>query len=467
MSTTPTSTLAGASASELQILVAARDVSCREVVDAHLRRIEAVNGDVNALRLVLADEARTAADEADRRLAGGAAARSLEGVPFSAKENVDVAGTPDTRGLLARRDAVATADAPAVAGLKAAGAICLGRGNMAELALRWHTENGLAGATRNPWDATRSPGGSSGGDAVAVATGMVALGVGTDLGGSIRYPASACGIAGLRPSFGRVAQAQSVEPVELLLCEQLMSVTGPLARRVGDLRTALAAMAVPDVRDAWQAPVPLGGETPHRLGIAVASERSLGGLDPSVAAGLRQAAGALADAGHAVEELDLPALDGVLDAWLTITGADIAAHWGLIEAVTSEPTRRMLAAALGSREAPDLDAYRHALLARGAIARAYAAIQSRTPLILGPVSTRLPFVPGSDVDDPFSHVHSLRLSLVANLLGLPAVTVPVGIEAGLPQGVQLLAPRSAEHLCLAAAEAIEARVGTFTPTDPR
>jgi amidase len=186
-----------------------------------------------------------------------------------------------------------------------------------------------------------------------------------------------------------------------------------------------------------------------------------------VAAGLRRAAGALADAGFVVEELEVPALDGVLDAWLTFTGADIAAHWELIEAVTSEPTRRMLATSLAAGDAPSLDGYRNALLARGAIGRAYAALFQRFPLILGPVSTRLPFEAGSDVDAPLPHVRSIRLTLLANLLGLPAVAVPTGIDAGLPQGVQLIGPRYAEHLCLAAAEAVEARLGTFTPTDPR
>src|SRR5918911_3505773 len=210
--------------------------------------------------------ARRAAERAEAQLAAGQAVGPLHGVPFTVKENVDVAGTATTHGVAAFAGNVAPADAPAVAHLRAAGAIPVGRTNMGELALRWHTHSALGGATRNPHDAALTPGGSSGGDAVAVATGMVTLGVGNDLGGSLRFPAQCCGIVALRPSLGRVARASALPPEDMPVGNQLLNVDGPLALRVADLRLALEVMSAPSPRDPWHAPAPLSGPpAPRRV----------------------------------------------------------------------------------------------------------------------------------------------------------------------------------------------------------
>ena len=197
------------SASELAVAIRNRDCSSEEVVRAHLERIDAVNPRVNAVTMILAEEALNAARRADEQVASGAEPGPLHGVPFTVKENVDVVGTPTTSGVVMLGASMPQRDAPVVAHLRAAGAIPIGRTNLPEFGLRYHTDNDLHGATRNPWDESRTPGGSSGGEAAAIATGMSPFGVGNDMAGSLRYPAQCCGIASFRPGFGRVSRVRS------------------------------------------------------------------------------------------------------------------------------------------------------------------------------------------------------------------------------------------------------------------
>src|SRR5258708_39676623 len=176
-----------------------REVSSREVVQAHLDRIEAGNPGVNAIVRVPGDEALTAADKADGEVAGGAQLGSLHGIPFTVKENIDLAGPATTQAVRALADAVAPVDAPQVERLRAAGAIPIGRTNLPDFGLRVHTDSFLHGLTRNPWNPQRTAGGSSGGEAAALATGMSPFGLGNDLGGSLRNPAHCCGVASIKP----------------------------------------------------------------------------------------------------------------------------------------------------------------------------------------------------------------------------------------------------------------------------
>jgi amidase len=256
---------------ELAAAIARGEVSSREVVDAHLERIERINPRVNALHVTLAERARADAAQADRLLASGATVGPLHGVPFSVKENVDVA-TATTWGLVAMSEAVSPTDAPVVANLRAAGAIPISRGNMPDFALRWHTDNDLMGATRNPWDPSRTPGGSSAGDAVALATGMAPLAMGNDLGGSLRWPSQCAGTAALRPSHGRGPDASSIPPTDSPPTIQLFNSQGPMACRVEDLRVAFAAMVAPSPRDPWHIPAPGAGpplDRPVRVSVAL------------------------------------------------------------------------------------------------------------------------------------------------------------------------------------------------------
>src|ERR1039457_7341369 len=191
-------------ASELARLISSKKVSSEEVVETHLARIEAVNPKVNAVVRVLASEARAAALESDRRTAAGGPLGQLHGVPFTVKENLDMAGLPTTWGVPALAQAVVPLDAPVVERMRAAGGIPIGRTNLPDMALRVHTDSSLHGLTRNPWNRNRTAGGSSGGEAVALATGMSPIGLGNDIGGSLRNPANACGIASITPSAGTV-----------------------------------------------------------------------------------------------------------------------------------------------------------------------------------------------------------------------------------------------------------------------
>jgi amidase len=224
------------SALELAEAISSRQISSQEVIEAHLRRIEAVNPSVNAITVVLGEQALAAAKAADRAVAAGGDLPPFHGVPFTVKENIDLAGTPTTQGLKALSGAYSSRDAPVVERLKAAGAIPTGRTNCPNFILRWHCESELWGATVNPWDRSRTPGASSGGEAVALATGMSPLGLGNDGLGSLRWPAQCCGISVLKPTLGRIPHATTIEPfVDWAIGYQLTGVEGPRARRVADL----------------------------------------------------------------------------------------------------------------------------------------------------------------------------------------------------------------------------------------
>jgi amidase len=262
-------------ACDLARLVADRDVSAREVVQAHLDRIRLVNPALNAIAVILGAQALEAADAADAALRRGGQPGPLCGVPMTVKENIDVAGSATTLGIAALRNAVARSDAPHVGELRSAGAIAVGRTNMPELGMRWHTASALRGATRNPWSASHTPGGSSGGDAAAVASGMVPLGMGNDGAGSLRWPAACCGVAALKPSLGRVSQGGGHEPPQPSpFAFQLMAVNGPIARHVRDPAARVRA----HVRAFWRRPLvlPRSADRPARAaaGAGVGHRRS-------------------------------------------------------------------------------------------------------------------------------------------------------------------------------------------------
>ncbi|MGG8409374.1 amidase, partial [Streptomyces sp. 12297] len=233
------------------------EVSAAELVDAHLLRIAEVNPRLNAVTQLLAERAREDAARTDRRRAAGEELGPLAGVPFTVKESTAVEGVPTTFGSPRFRDLVAPADALPVARLRAAGAVPVGHTNMPTLILAgMHTRSELFGDTVNPWDPGRTPGGTSGGDAVAVATGMAALGLGNDSGGSVRIPAQFCGVAALKPTAGRFPADQRVlGPDDPGPASQLLVTDGPLARRVADLRAAYEVLAGTDPRDPRAVPV--------------------------------------------------------------------------------------------------------------------------------------------------------------------------------------------------------------------
>ncbi len=459
------------SAVELADAIRHKRASSREVVEAHLRRIEVVNPVVNAIVAVLAEQALEKARAADRAVASSAELPPLHGVPFTIKENIDVAGTPTTMGLRALLDAYPSIDAPSVARLKAAGGIALGRTNCPNLACRWHTDSELFGATRNPWDRTRTPGASSGGEAAALATGMTPLGLGNDGLGSLRWPAQCCGIAALKPTIGRIPHATSPEPVDLAIGVQLVDAQGPLARTVADLRAALEALAGPTWRDPWSVPAPLRGpRSAEPIRVAVVLDPAGQGTAPQVQDGIRKAADALAAAGYDVEQVEPPSIEIAANALLGMLNTpDVRALWERMGPSLPTDTQRFFAEFYEAAGDPDPVATLQSFTVRASVLRAWSEFQEVRPLIVAPIFADVPFEAGTDLEDGrvAETIRGMRMTIAVNALGLPAVALPVGIADGLPQAVQVIGPRYREDLCLDAGQAIEDRLGIITPIDPR
>src|SRR6201981_1603575 len=251
--------------------------------------------------------------------------RGRAALRFTVKENIDRGGLPTTWGVPALAEAVVPVDAPVVERMRAAGAIPIGRTNLPDMALRVHTVSSLHGLTRNPWHPERTAGGSSGGEASALATGMSRIGLGNDICGSLRNPAHACGIASIRPSAGRVPDAGYVPREDNLLAVQVMNVQGPMARRVADVRLGLRILMGAHPRDPWSIDAPFEGPPlPRPLRVAVLAEPPGGKIDPVVTAAVRRAAEALADAGYAVEEVSPPRYEDAIACWARLIMGDFA-----------------------------------------------------------------------------------------------------------------------------------------------
>ena len=461
------------SASELAQRIARRQLSSVEVVDAHLARIDEVNPALNALVRVLADEARAGAALADKKLAAGEAVGPLHGVPFTVKENIDMAGLPTTWGVPALAQAVVPADAPVVERMRAAGAIPIGRTNLPDMGLRVHTHSSLHGLTRNPWHPGRTAGGSSGGEAAALASGMSPIGLGNDIGGSLRNPASACGIASIRPSAGRVPEAGFVPREDRLLAVQLMNVQGPMARRVADVRLGLRILMGAHPRDPWSIDAPFDGPLLAKpIRVAVVPEPPGGSTDPKVAATVRRAAQALTEAGYVVEEACPQRYEDAVNCWTRLIMGDFGSVLGMLAPMMG-PDANAFVNNFNETAPPlaDVAAWSHLMVERDGIARAWSTFMADRPLLLSPTWTQLPFEHGFDAATPAGTAATkelMRPVVPANLLGLPSACVPAGRDEAtrLPIGVLVTGRRLREDLCLEAAEAIEARLGLATPIDP-
>ncbi len=451
-----------AGANELAAAIRRGEVSSLDVVESHLARVEAVNGHLNAVVRVLADEARAAAQAADEAVAAGAELGPLHGVPISVKDNIAVAGTPTTNGVPANENLIAEKDDLIVARLKNAGAIVLTRTNLPDLGLRVHTDSYLYGLTRNPWAADRNVGGSSGGEGSALASGMSCLGLGNDIGGSLRIPAQCNGIASLKPTLGRIAS-----PVVGELSGQLMAVNGPMARRVADLRTAYELVGRYHKSDPWSMPVPLDLDRPAEpIKVALVPEPSGGSTHPDVAAGVRAAGEALAAAGYAVEEIEPPLAAEARRAWEVFLGYELHLARQALEEIMSPDAYEFLMRGLEVFDAESPTEYVGMFAQRHRVAAAWQEFQEDYPITLAPIMTQPPFVIGYDLQDPGDVLDQMRFEVALNLLGLPAVCVPTGVANGLPQVVEVIGGRYREGLCLEAAQAIEDALGIVTPIDP-
>jgi amidase len=462
---------------ELAGAIRAREVSAREAVESCLARIEAVNPRVNAIVELMADEALRAADRADEAVRKAAALGPLHGVPVTLKINVDVAGRATTNGVVAFKDRIASAESPPVIQWRDAGAIFVGRSNVPAFSTRYFTDNALHGRTLNPWDARRTPGGSSGGAAAAVATGMGALAHGNDRAGSIRYPSYACGVYGLRPTLGRIATFEPGVPETLAIATQLANTQGALARSIRDLRLGTAAMMQRDPRDPWWVPVPLRDQAPRPGRAALCAGVPGAEVDSAVVAAVRQAGRWLEDAGYEVEEAAPPHLLEAGSLFFTLVVSenavskdDRAGTTKAIEALGDEPARRARRSTVASIRALDYEGYVAALARRTALLRQWLLFFERYQFVLLPVSWQRPFPVDEDQKGDAAMAALLKAQvplLAASALGLPGLALPATLADGVPVGVQLIAGRFGEELLFAAGEAIEARSALNTPIDPR
>jgi amidase len=455
---------------EIAAAVRNREATSREVLDALVDRVDTVNGDLNAVVALLGDEAVKAAEAADRAVADGEPLGPLHGVPVTVKENIDVAGWPTTQGVPALAEAVPPVDAPVVERMRAAGAIPFARTNLPDFGLRVHTESSLRGLTRNPWNLDVTAGGSSGGEASALASGMTPLGLGNDLGGSLRNPAHCCGIAAIKPSTGLVPDASALPPEDSPIMFQLMAVQGVMARHVADLRAGLLAVAGPHPRDPLSLPVTLPPTDPDaRLRVAVLAEPPNGATDPGIAAATRRTADALAAAGHDVAEASPSSYARSLELWAELLLPDVRAVRPLFDDLMSDDARAFLDFANTYFPAIETADWSMLFIERHAVARDWSGFFESWDVLLTPTWAQPPFANGADVasfDAALATLELMRPVLPANLLGLPAAVVPAGVVDGLPVGVQLTGNRFADLVVLAAAQAVEDAFGTITPIDP-
>jgi amidase len=455
-----------ASATEIARAIREREVSSEEVVGAHLARIEEVNPKVNAVVQLTADAARSRAREADAALARGESWGPLHGVPVTIKDAFETAGIISAGGTKGRAQYVPQEDAVGVARYKSAGAVVLGKTNVPELSLAFESDNLVYGQTKNPYDSTRTPGGSSGGEAAAIASGMSPLGLGSDAGGSIRLPAHFCGIAGIKPTTGRTPRTGHFLPPGGLL-DSIWQI-GPLARRVEDLALALPILCGVDWRDPTVAPFPVGKHTDvdlKTLRVAFHTDNGVVAPTADIASVVRDAARALADAGCEVVEARPPVPQNAYEMLLGLYAADGGAglRMMLMLSGTGETSALMtrLLEVLGSVTMTtselvmlvfQLDQWRSQMIS---FMRDY-------DLILCPPCARTAMPHGTTFDDENQLLFSY--TMLYNMTGWPGVVVRAGTSSeGLPIGAQLVARPWREDVALAAALAVESALGGWQP----
>ena len=439
-----------------------------EVLESVLARISARNPQLNAIVDHCSDEAYGVAEQADEAVASGATLGALHGVPVTIKTNVDQSGYATSNGLPALRDALATEDAPLVANLKRAGAVIVGRTNTPELSMRATTDNPLHGRTFNPWDNNASPGGSSGGAGVAAAAGFGAVHHGNDIGGSLRFPSSACGVSTVKPGFGRIPAWNPSASSERGMLAQLMSVQGAICREVADVRLATEVMAAGDPRDPWWVPVPFGAAgavAATELKVALSTESYGYPIDSEIIDMVDRCGLMLSEAGYQVERVATPSIAEAAAGWFDVAVYEVQQTLDPVARQHGSKTLQNIFDwyySLGNMV--DADGYLMALAARTAMTRAWNVFLAEYPLVLSPFLMQPTFDWDYDAGSE-ANTHDLFRSAIystgINYLSLPAGVVPGGFAGGLPAAVQIIGQRFREDLILDAMAVIESAVGVL------
>jgi Asp-tRNA(Asn)/Glu-tRNA(Gln) amidotransferase A subunit family amidase len=449
---------------------AARDIRSKklspvELVESHLGRIASLEPKLNAFVHLDADRARAQARAAETALSVSEPPGPLRGVPLTIKSCIDVAGWPCPAGSLLRKDYVPRTDAPLVARLKSAGAVLLGNTNTPEFLMAYETDNLLKGKTSNPWNLEYSAGGSSGGEAAAIAAGCSMGGVGSDGGGSIRVPAHFCGICGLKPTPGRIPNTGHFPSGAGAF--GWIGVVGPMARTIADVRVLFEVMAGPDAGDAHSAPVRSYSEKDLRsTRIGVLESSALGNATPETRAAVDQAAKTLSDHGFAVESFDLQGLDRALELWWFFFGSVIAHLLNANLSGHESQLSPMLCEYLSHAASPNpvsLDRFLQACAERDLLRERILRQMGNVPVLLSPVSSAPAFRHGEGNYNPGTgYLDTMRFSQWLNLTGFPGASVPINFSNdGLPIGVQIIGRPFEEELVLAVAEALEKSRGLW------
>ena len=453
------------SASELAELVRSKEASSKEIVEAHFDRIKEVNPSINAITLTLEESALKLAEEADSASEEDRK-RPFHGVPFTIKENIDFMGTPTTNGIPLLAESMPPRNAPIVDRMLGAGAIPIGRTNLPEMGMRLDTDNPLRGRTFNPWNKALTPGGSSGGEAASIATGMSPFGLGNDIGGSLRNPAYCCGIASLNPSIGRIPFVNSIEGfIDMGISGAFLS-DGPMARSVKDLMTGLSIMSGRHIDDPQSVNTPLSGPIPEKPTAALVKEIANFNLPDATKREIDKAGAILSNNGWLIEEVEAPEVERVYEIWGTVLNS------GMLDAMPEEAFKPETAAYLHRFAEPflsndlNLD---QALIERRRLRRLWSAFLTDYQVCIGPTWANLPWPIDTDLD-PEKGIDTLRQSfsfiVPGNCLGLPSVALPMGVDNGIPTGVQIYSELYREDLCLLAAELIQKEAPCPTPIDP-
>jgi Asp-tRNA(Asn)/Glu-tRNA(Gln) amidotransferase A subunit family amidase len=442
------------------------EISPREIIDAHLERIEKLQPRLNAFVHVDAERARQQAQVAEASVLRGDAVGVLHGVPISIKSCIDVAGWPCPAGSRLHADYVAGDDAVLVSRLRSAGAILIGNTNVPEFLMAYETDNALFGKTSNPWELSRSAGGSSGGEAAAIASGCSMGGVGSDGGGSVRVPAHFCGISGLKPTPGRIPSTGHFPRGAGAFA--WLGVVGPMARTVADVRALFDVMKGPDADDALSSPIQaksFGERQLRGMRVGIMESDALGVVTKETNEVVQRAANLLSEQFH-VEPFPLEGLDQAIELWWFFFGPMIAHLFEpMVEGREPElsPIFREYMSVASLKIAPTMDEFMAACVKRD-IVRAKIIKQMRdVPILLSPVCSAPAFRHGEGNWQPVSgYRDTMRHAQWLNLAGFPGVSVPMGLSAeGLPIGVQVIGRPNEDELVLAMAEILETARGKF------
>jgi amidase len=448
------------SATQQAALIRQRKLSSRELIKAHLEQIRLVNPSLNAAVEVFEDQATAEARTADAVIARGEPTGPLHGVPFSVKDSMELAGRVCTAGTMGRKTAAPSReDATLVRRLRSAGAIPIARTNLPDLLFAFEADNLIFGATNNPYDATRTSGGSSGGEAALIAACGSPLGLGSDAAGSVRLPAAFCGIAGIKPTSGRLPRTGHFPPAGGWI-EALWQI-GPMARRVEDLSTAMALLVGPDIPFADPSRVEL-----HKLRVAFYTDNGFAAADAEVSQVVRNTAASLAREGLRVDEARPGCLADAYDLEMKILGADGGdSLWQYLADLGSSEVHPLLRSWLEKLEPyrVDLAGFQRYWAEWDAYRAEMSAFFQNYDVILCPVYTQPALLHGTSTLDQnfrgFSH------TMAFNVTGWPAAVVRCGESAsGLPIGVQIVAHPFREDVALAVTSRLEEMFGGWKPS---